>query len=432
MISTSMSGGEGLLEQSIPAGDKGASRKLEFEEDGGRLKDRTGSYKEGIRSKEVTGKRRAEEESISERRRLEKLEEMRSKMSPKKTNEWEKGRDLSEEWETNWGGKGGSSGAKEEATGGGIQAGDLRRILKEELDAKLDPINSRLDQMEESNKKKLIELKKELGGKIKANEEDMRVLRMRIDAIGGEMKGLGEDDGVKGLVERKHAELMATIGKGQEEMKGRVVGMEEKMSKLEVEVSKLKLGAPPGLGKGGGKGGSAGAGGGGGGRPDDSYQMMAVYGFEKESGLEERLNAMRGFMSTHFPAVPVADMSIIFTGSYKEGNRVPTRTGYIKFGSGDIRDYVMKKIEGSSLKMKCGGKDLDIRKWRSKAATDRNGALKKACDLIKAKVEDPSKVKIEWVGERGVTIDGVYGFVQGPGNGMGEFCGSHVGLKWPA
>ena len=150
MITSTMSG-KGSLEQANPSGDLGGGEI-------GRLRDRSGSYKAGIKSEEVVGKRRAEEELISERKRVEKLEEMRNRMSPIK------GKDLSEEWATHWGGgsgAGGSSGGKneegggqEEAKGGGLQAEELRKILKEELNAKLDPINSRLDQMEETSKKK--------------------------------------------------------------------------------------------------------------------------------------------------------------------------------------------------------------------------------------------------------------------------------------
>ena len=65
--------------------------------------------------------------------------------------------------------------------------------------------------------------------------------------------------------------------------------------------------------------------------------------------------------------------------------------------------------------MKIGGADIKVTRARTEAATARNTALRQASDLIKNEsgVND-ADVKIQWTGERGVTVSDVFLFFVEP------------------
>ena len=164
--------------------------------------------------------------------------------------------------------------------------------------------------------------------------------------------------------------------------------------------------------------------------PDDSFKKLVVVGFPADMSLEARLSAMQDFMEANFPKLP-ASFCVKHTGPWKNHgqDRKMTRVGFIDVGCPDVRERVVQTIESKSLKIKIGGADIKVTRARTEAATARNTALRQASDLIKNEsgVND-ADVKIQWTGERGVTVSDVFAFKQPRGSDTGIFCGQYTHL----
>ena len=95
----------------------------------------------------------------------------------------------------------------------------------------------------------------------------------------------------------------------------------------------------------------------------------------------------------------------------------------------------MTKISSKDkIKIKCvlGGAEVQIRKALTEQAVQRNAALRRASDLLKEDTRfKKSSMKIEWSGERGVTIDKTYVFVQRSSDVVGEFVGPCADFRLP-
>ena len=152
--------------------------------------------------------------------------------------------------------------------------------------------------------------------------------------------------------------------------------------------------------------------------PDDSFKKLVVVGFPADMSFEARLSAMQDFMEANFPKLP-ASLCVKHTGPWKNHgqDRKMTRVGFIDVGCPDVR--------AKSLKIKIGGADIKVTRARTEAATARNTALRQASDLIKNEsgVND-GDVKIQWTGERGVTVSDVFAFKQPRGSDTGIFLWS--------
>ena len=103
-----------------------------------------------------------------------------------------------------------------------------------------------------------------------------------------------------------------------------------------------------------------------------------------------------------------------------------TNTGFAEFVSSDIRDFVIKQVDANPVKFKLviEGKDVSVRRARTRRATERNAALRGAADTLKKLAEMETDVKIEWGHEgkpRGVTVKGSYAFTQDSGDSLGAF-----------
>ena len=63
------------------------------------------------------------------------------------------------------------------------------------------------------------------------------------------------------------------------------------------------------------------------------------------------------------------------------------------------------------MKLKCvfNGQTIDIKPAMTENAIQRNASLRRAADLLKAEARTTGKiVKVEFTGERGVTVDKTY------------------------
>ena len=163
---------------------------------------------------------------------------------------------------------------------------------------------------------------------------------------------------------------------------------------------------------------------------DDSYRRIVFLGLPKLL-YDERVKAMKDFMQKNFPEID-ATCSVFYSGSFKEGTRVMTDTGFAQFVSSDVRKFVLDKIEDKNLKFNMKSKNVQIQRARSKAASDRNKALRLAADALKKLVEDEDDIVIQWGHdgrERGVTVRGVYAYDQPSGDSRGSFVGDFEHLE---
>ena len=79
-----------------------------------------------------------------------------------------------------------------------------------------------------------------------------------------------------------------------------------------------------------------------------------------------------------------------------------------------------------------GETEIRITKALSEQAVQRNAGLRRAADVIKADSRfSGSTVKIEWIGERGVTVDKEYVFQQGASDSIGEFIDKYSDMTLP-
>ena len=101
----------------------------------------------------------------------------------------------------------------------------------------------------------------------------------------------------------------------------------------------------------------------------------------------------------------------------------------------DVRREVLDKIGSKdSPKIKCtlGGSDVTIKKALTEMAIQRNSALRRAADMIKGDSRFTGKTtKIEWNGERGVTVDGSFVFKQAQADLTGAFDPKYPDLTLP-
>ena len=102
--------------------------------------------------------------------------------------------------------------------------------------------------------------------------------------------------------------------------------------------------------------------------------------------------------------------------------------GFAEFVSSDVRDMVLKQVAADSTKFKLviEGKEVAVRRARTRQATERNAALRGAAETLTKFAEMDTNVVIEWGREgkpRGVTVKGSYAFTQLSGDSLGSFSG---------
>ncbi len=244
-----------------------------------------------------------------------------------------------------------------------------------------------------------------------ALKEDIEVAKLEtVKEIRSEIAPLRESiaevdtKAVRALDETKMLhDRMVTAEQGQIREFDRVGRLESEVQELKKQLQSLKLNA----------GG------------DPGYKRLAFLGLPKVS-YETRIAGMRGFMATHFKDVHIEACSVIFSGKRGE-HREATNVGYVQFASSDVRDHVLKIIEDKKHGCKIDGKQVDIKRGRTRNAGDRNRALQDAADKLKKITGD---VAIQWKsGQRGVTVRGEYAYTQPDGTSLGEFAGDYAHLE---
>jgi len=146
---------------------------------------------------------------------------------------------------------------------------------------------------------------------------------------------------------------------------------------------------------------------------DPAFKTVVFKGIPESMSADQRLTEIEAFMRNKFPTMRVRDIGNFYKGAFPNGRSL-TRAAYVELSNADVRREMIDKIGGMKdqpVKIKCvlGGSEVRIRKALTEQAIQRNSALRRAADVIKADDRFKGKTaKIEWVGERGVTIDGAY------------------------
>ena len=169
---------------------------------------------------------------------------------------------------------------------------------------------------------------------------------------------------------------------------------------------------------------------------DPAFKTIVFKGIPVNMSADERLNAIDGFMKQHFSGVRVRDVGNFYKGAFPNGRSL-TRAAYVELSNADVRREVLEKIggvKGQPAKIKCflGGVEVRVRKALTEQAIQRNSALRRAADAIKEDGRFTGKTpKIEWVGERGVTVDGSFVFTQGQADVVGKFVEKYADMTLP-
>ena len=172
-------------------------------------------------------------------------------------------------------------------------------------------------------------------------------------------------------------------------------------------------------------------------RGSDQHSKVLVFkGIPDGLSAEQRIQEIEGFMKQKFPSVRVRDVGNYYKGAFPNG-RTLTKASYVEVSNADTLRQILEKVGGSQgkpVKIKCviGGSEVGIRRSLSEAALHRNSALRRAADLLKDDVRyNGCTVKIEWMGERGVTVDKVFAFTQNATDVTGTFVGKFSDITLP-
>ena len=164
--------------------------------------------------------------------------------------------------------------------------------------------------------------------------------------------------------------------------------------------------------------------------PDDAFKRIVFLGLPNVS-YEKRVEHMNSFMRAKFAGVH-CNCSVYFRKGDSNKDRVMTNTGFAEFVSSDVRDFVLKQMEKNTndFKLVIEGKEVAVRRARTRRASERNTALRNAAETLKKLAEMEGDVEIEWGREgqqRGVKVKGSYAFLQ-PSEGLGSVSGDFVHL----
>ena len=139
-------------------------------------------------------------------------------------------------------------------------------------------------------------------------------------------------------------------------------------------------------------------------------------GIPEDLGAAQRLQDIESFMKSKFPNVRIRDIGIFYEGAFPN-NRSLTRAAYVELSTANVRRQVLEAIGGGNdkpVKLKCfvGGTEVSIKKAATEQAMQRNAALRRASDVLKADSRAHGKVvKIEWIKELGITVENIYVFL---------------------
>ena len=168
---------------------------------------------------------------------------------------------------------------------------------------------------------------------------------------------------------------------------------------------------------------------------DPAWKQLAFKKIPAKVTADERLEKIEAWMKQKFPRIHLKDCFNIRTGPFPKDpkqNRALAPVVIVEFGNADVRREVLNEIKAKNLKCQVGGADLDIKGALTEEALSRNSALRRAEKVLKDHADHANKaIKIEFTGNRGVTVDGVYAFEQDKVELEGKFVAPYADLVLP-
>ena len=225
-----------------------------------------------------------------------------------------------------------------------------------------------------------------------------------------------------------HSQQMQAI---EDRVKQATEPLHEQLASMQSRLSKLETTFQIGSGSSGRRAASE--------RPrgsDPAFRTIVFNGIREDVPAAQRLHDIEAFLKAKFPNARVRDIGNYYKGAYPNGRSL-TRVAYAELSSADVRREVLDAIGGFNdkpVKLKCsiGGAEVRIKKAMSEQALQRDSALRRAADMIKADPRATGKTaKIEWIKERGVTIDKIFVFQQSSVDLAGQFAGEFSDLRLP-
>ncbi len=169
-------------------------------------------------------------------------------------------------------------------------------------------------------------------------------------------------------------------------------------------------------------------------KDDSSFRKLAFKGIPGNISAIERIRTIEEWMATHFKDIRVK-VSNVHRGAYERNVLRPlTGVTLVEFNDSDIKRHVQQQIEADPARYKCtiGGKQISIKQAKSESASQRDGALNRAADVVKTDHRAAGKeIKKIHVGDRGVKVGDVYVFKQDLGNDLGRFVPPMSDLSLP-
>ncbi len=169
---------------------------------------------------------------------------------------------------------------------------------------------------------------------------------------------------------------------------------------------------------------------------DPAFKRIVFKRIPEDMGAHQRLTAIEDYMKTHFAHARVRDIANFYKGKFPDGRSL-TRAAYVEFSNSDVRREVLAKIGGgkgepNTLKCVFNGHTVDIKAAMTENAVQRNASLRRAADVLKADARTTGKVvKVEFAGDRGVTVDKTYVFTQNKDQLTGQFVSVFSDLRLP-
>ncbi len=169
---------------------------------------------------------------------------------------------------------------------------------------------------------------------------------------------------------------------------------------------------------------------------DPAFKRIVFKKIPESMNAHQRISAIEEFMRTHFPNIRIRDVANFYKGKFPNGRSL-TRVAYVEFSNSDVRREVMDAIggtKGGQVKIKCtfSGAQVDVKPAMTENAIQRNASLRRAADLLKDDPRTGGKVvKIEFGGDRGVTVDKAFAFTQSKDQLTGQFAGPFSDLRLP-
>ena len=158
---------------------------------------------------------------------------------------------------------------------------------------------------------------------------------------------------------------------------------------------------------------------------DVVFKQIAFKKIPDGISADQRVKAIEEFMATNFEGIRVKDCFNVRTGPFptdRAKERALAAVSIVEVSNSDIQRAVLQKIKSQNLKCTIGGTMVEVKAAMTAAASARNSALRRAERVLKEDdAIDAAKVKIEWTGSRGVTVDKIYAFVQENADVTGKF-----------